>query len=178
MRLVTPLVRRGIAVVAIGFVSVFGGRTLSAQPPSGTAGGSTSGLLFDALAQMDSVLFDASFVSCDADKANAIFSEDVEFYHDRTGLATGEAVRESTRKLTASCPRDRGVVRMIVPGTLRVHRLKDYGAVQTGMHRFVETGNPSSEVAEFVHVWHKTAQGWRLVRVLSFDHHSPTSPVR
>ena len=138
----------------------------------------TSGPLYDELARMDSLLFDASFVSCNADKANAIFAEDVEFYHDRTGLSTGEAVRENTRKLTASCPRDHGVVRMIVPGTLRVHRLKDYGAVQTGVHRFVEKGNPSGEVAEFVHVWHKTAQGWRLVRVLSFDHHSPTSPVR
>ena len=63
------------------------------------AGGLQSGELFDALVQMDRALFEASFETCDAAKANSIFADDVEFYHDQTGLAVGEQVRENTRRL-------------------------------------------------------------------------------
>jgi hypothetical protein len=43
------------------------------------ADSSQSGVLYEELARMDSVLFDASFVSCNAEVANAIFADDVEF---------------------------------------------------------------------------------------------------
>ena len=78
MHLVSRLARRLVTLLAIGLVSIFGGRTLSAQSPSAPGDGLTSGPLFDALARMDSILFDASFGSCDAAKANAIFAADVE----------------------------------------------------------------------------------------------------
>lgn len=132
--------------------------------------GLRSGELFDALARMDSALFDASFASCDAAKANAIFTEDIEFYHDQTGLAVGEQVRVNTRRLTASCPGTRGVTRTLVPGTLRVYPIENYGAVQMGMHRFDERGAPTSTVARFVNVWRLQDGTWRLARVLSLDH--------
>lgn len=172
MRLVTSLVRRGIAVLAIGLVSVFGGRTLSAQRPADTANDSTSGPLFDALARMDSILFDVSFGSCDAARANAIFATDVEFYHDQTGLAAGEQLRENIRRLTAACPRGRGVTRSVVPGSLRVYPVAGYGAVQMGTHRFDERGAPTSTLTRFVHVWQHENGEWRLARVLSLDHHA------
>ncbi len=177
MRLVTTLVRRVITVLAIGLASVICGRTLSAQPPSDTADGSTSGPLFDALARMDSILFDASFGSCDAARANAIFATDVEFYHDQMGVTAGEQVRENTRRLTAACPRDRGVTRSVVPGSLRVYPVAHYGAVQMGTHRFDERGAAASTLTRFVHVWHLENGEWRLARVLSLDHHAvPPQP--
>lgn len=143
--------------------------------------GLRSGALFDALAQMDRALFDASFVSCDAAKANAIFSDNIEFYHDQTGLATGEQVRENTRRLTSSCPRDRGIERSVVADTLRVYPVEGYGAVQMGVHRFDERGVTTSTLAKFVNVWRLQDERWRLARVLSVDHrtvpsHSPTPP--
>ena len=49
-----------------------------------------SGQLFDALAAMDKELFDAAFVNCDSSRFRALFTDDAEFYHDRTGLAAGE----------------------------------------------------------------------------------------
>jgi hypothetical protein len=134
--------------------------------------GLRSGALFDALAQMDSILFDASFVSCDAAKANAIFTDDVEFYHDQTGLAVGEQVRENTRRLTASCPRERGIKRTIVPGSLRVYPIEGYGAVQMGLHRFDERGVATATLAKFVNVWRLQDGRSQLARVLSFDHHA------
>lgn len=141
-----------------------------ASPLAAQSDTSTSGPLFDELARMDSLIFDASFVSCNADVANAIFSEDIEFYHDKGGAATGEQVRENTRNLTKGCPRTKGVHRELVPGTLRVYPIKDYGAVQLGEHRFVEKGALTSTAARFVHLWRKRNGAWQVTRVLSFDH--------
>lgn len=135
-----------------------------------SADGLRSGALFDELARMDSILFDASFASCDAARANAIFADDVEFYHDEAGLSVGEQVRENTRRLTASCPATRGVVRTVVPGSLRVYPIEGYGAVQMGTHRFDERGASTSTLAQFVSVWRLQEGRWRLARVLSLDH--------
>lgn len=134
--------------------------------------GLTSGELFDALARMDEAMFHASFVACDAEKANAIFAEDVEFYHDQTGFAAGEQVRENTRRLTASCPGRNGVTRSVVAGSLRVYPIHDYGAAQMGTHRFDERGSNSSTLARFVSLWRLQDGRWRLTRVLSLDHRS------
>ncbi len=131
---------------------------------------SASGPLYDELARMDSILFDAAFVSCNIEKTNSLFTDDIEFYHDKTGLERGQQVRESFRRLTASCPRDRGIRRELVAGTLRVYPIKDFGAVQMGVHRFVQRGAPTYTVARFVTLWQKTDGGWIIPRVLSFDH--------
>ncbi len=131
---------------------------------------STSGPLYDELARMDSILFDAAFVSCDIKKTNSLFTDDIEFYHDKTGLERGPQVRESFRRLTESCPRERGIRRELVPGTLRVYPIKDFGAVQVGVHTFRERGAPTYTVARFVTLWQKKDGGWIIPRVLSFDH--------
>ena len=124
-----------------------------------------SGPLFDELAGLDSALFEAAFVTCDADKFRAIFTEDAEFYHDRGGASYGDAVR--TMK---SCPRDDGVTRTLVPGSLEVYPMADYGAIQIGRHTFARAGEPGSEIAQFVHLWKREGTSWKLARVLSFDH--------
>ena len=124
-----------------------------------------SGPLFDALARMDKELFDAAFVNCDAGRFRALFTDDAEFYHDRTGLAVGDAAR--TMK---SCPRDNGVTRTLIAGSLEVYPMQAYGAVQVGRHVFAKKGEPGSEVARFVHLWKQENGAWRLARVLSFDH--------
>lgn len=164
-----PLLLGALMVVAVAAPS-----TLRAQPAQTGAGPdpSTSGALYEELARMDSLLFDASFVSCDAEIANAIFTDDVEFYHDQTGFQSSEETRENTRRLTESCPAERGVTRAVVEGSLRAYSIEGYGAVQTGRHRFDERGASTSTVARFVHLWHREGEAWRLARVLSFDHTS------
>ncbi len=121
--------------------------------------------LFAELARMDQELFDAAFVTCDQIKFRSLFTEDAEFYHDRTGAAYGEDVR--TLK---SCPRDNGVRRVLVPGSLEVYPIANYGAVQIGRHLFTREGEQGAEVAKFVHLWQEKDGVWRLARVLSFDH--------
>ena len=134
-------------------------------PSPGTA---TSGPLFDELARLDSLMFDASFVQCDIEARNALFTDDVEFYHDKNGFSAGADVR----KPITECPRDQGLTRELVAGSLEVYPLDDYGAVQTGTHRFREAGAPGATVARFVHVWKKENGTWKISRVLSFDHRS------
>jgi hypothetical protein len=164
-------VARRIAVATSGLILMLAqAPVLRAEEVPGLGGGLDSGPLFDELARMDSAIFDASFVTCDAAKANAIFADDVEFYHDKDGLSSGEQVRENTRRLTASCPARHGVTRTIVPGSLRVYPIEGYGAVQVGVHRFDERGSATSTVARFVSVWRMQDKTWRLARVLSLDH--------
>jgi ketosteroid isomerase-like protein len=137
---------------------------------------STSGALFDELARMDSLVFDATYVACDTQRINALFTDDVEFYHDRTGFHSGAEVRADFARLAATCPRGRGVTRELIPGTLRVYPIHDYGAVQMGMHRFVEKGSSTATVAQFVHVWRKKDGVWKISRELSFEHRGADAP--
>ena len=160
------------SVVAIGSILLMLGHAplLRAHDVPGMERGLDTGALFDDLARMDSALFEASFVQCDAAKANAIFADDVEFYHDKDGLSSGEQVRKNTRRLAASCPRKNGVTRTVVAGSLQVFPIQGYGAVQVGVHRFDERGAATSTLARFVHVWRLEDKTWRLARILSLDH--------
>lgn len=162
--------RLGLALASI--VLLAAGGELRAQTVPQAGDGLRSGPLYEELARLDKALFDASFVTCDAAQANAIFTDDVEFYHDKDGLSVGEQVRENTRRLTASCPGKHGVTRTIVPGTLRVYPIDQYGAMQVGSHRFDERGAATSTVAQFISLWRLQDGKWRLARVISFDHQS------
>lgn len=126
---------------------------------------SRSGALFDELARMDTELFEAAFVACDQERFRSYFAADAEFYHDRTGASFGKDAW--TLK---SCPRQNGVTRTLVKGSLAVYPMKGYGAIQMGRHTFTKEGEPGSEVAQFVHLWKSEGGRWRLARVLSFDH--------
>jgi Domain of unknown function (DUF4440) len=144
--------------------------------PATASDPSKSGALFDELARMDSLVFDATYVSCDTQRINALFTDDVEFYHDRTGFHSGAQVRADFARLAATCPRGRGITRELIPGTLRVYPINDYGAVQMGIHRFVEKGSSTATVAQFVHLWRKKDGVWKISRALSFEHRSTEVP--
>lgn len=133
---------------------------------------STSGALYDELARMDSTLFDATYVTCDTARLAALMMDDVEFYHDRMGLESGTKLRQSFQRLTQSCPRGQGITREVVAGSMHVYPIANYGAVQTGEHRFVERGVATMTVARFVHVWRRQGDVWKVARILSFDHQS------
>ena len=52
--------------------------------------------------------------------------------------------------------------------------LSNYGAIETGRHRFFQTAGGQNErevtVSRFVHLWQKTDSGWKISRALSYDH--------
>lgn len=160
---------RASAVTVTGpGLALRGARDAQAADPS------QAGALFDALVRADSLLFDASYVACDTVRVNALLADDVEFYHDRTGARRGAEVRADFARLAQNCPREKGVRRELVPGSVHVYPLPGFGAVETGEHRFVERGASAVVAARFVHVWREQG-GWRAARLVSFDHH--TSPL-
>lgn len=120
---------------------------------------------------LDTKLF-AAYNTCDLETLGAIVVDDLEFYHDKNGLMTGKAAFvDSISKYICG-----KVKRALVPGTLEVHPLKGYGAVEIGTHTFCQTdskGNCTSPAgpARFVMLWQQTGDTWKLTRVISFDHH-------
>jgi hypothetical protein len=117
---------------------------------------------------LDAALFDA-YNRCDLEKFSSFLADDVEFYHDQGGVTLGNA------KLTESikqniCGGD--VKRELVQGTLQVHYMKGYGAVEIGVHRFLhpQSHTPTGE-GRFIHLWQYKDGAWKITRAISFDHH-------
>lgn len=125
------------------------------------------GVLFDSISVADSLLFDAYFVRCDAEATIAMYTADAEFYHDRDGLKVGAAALDAFRN---DCPRDRGMRRAIVPGTVRVFGIAGFGAVQLGRHRFIQSDRANDTEAKFIQLWQRTPNGWRATKTISIDH--------
>lgn len=126
--------------------------------------------LFRTIASLDGELFDA-YNRCDLEKLGSFFTEDLEFYHDQTGLSRGrqDMVDAVKKNICGKVRRD------LVPGTLEVYPLKGYGAVQIGSHRFCDSKTHEkcgevSGIAKFVMLWQNKDGGWKITRVISFDH--------
>ena len=121
------------------------------------------------IAQLDDAVFDA-FNRC-ADPGQfkrhaSYFASDVEFYHDTGGVThTRRAMLANTRRYACG-----HYTRERVPGTLKVYPIKDYGALEQGIHRFCQIGGGCDGEADFTILWQRTAQGWRIARVLSYGH--------
>ena len=135
---------------------------------SGAAVGQTSSTLYVEIAAMDKKLFDA-FNARNIEIVGNIFDETLEFYHDRAGVAGYEETMKQTKENFAQPASPR---RELVPGTLKVYPIKNYGAIQIGSHRFChdENGKADCGVFQFVHVWQKKDGKWKLTRVISYDH--------
>lgn len=126
--------------------------------------------LFQTIEALDAQMFDA-YNRCDLEKLGPYFTEDLEFYHDQTGLSRGRQALVDAVKQNI-CGKVR---RDLVAGTLEVYPLKNYGAVEIGVHRFCDpktnqTCGEASGVAKFVMLWQNTDGAWKITRVISFDH--------
>jgi hypothetical protein len=136
-------------------------------PSVGQAQAQTDGNALTAtITALDTRVFDA-YNRCDLVAFGGLFTRDVEFYHD-TGGATFDrrTVVSNTKKYICNKVR-----RELIPGTLKVYPIKDYGALEEGEHRFCELSTGVCEgVAKFVIVWKQTGPNWQITRVLSYGH--------
>ena len=126
--------------------------------------------LHDSIAYLDSVFFNA-FNTRSLEKLKPLLSENLEFYHDLGGVTNYNQNIDAFRKTFES---DRMVRRELVRGSLEVYPIKDYGAVETGIHRFYATEKGQEEKlsseAKFVHVWQKKDGQWKISRIISYGH--------
>jgi hypothetical protein len=126
-----------------------------------------SGALFDKIQSLDTQLFDA-YNHCDIRTLETLVSDDLEFYHDKTGLARGRALFITAIKENI-CGK---VERTLVKGSMEVYPLNGFGAVQVGVHRFHQAGHPEDlgGEAKFVTIWMNVGGSWKITRAISFDH--------
>ena len=126
--------------------------------------------LFQTVSALDTKLFDA-YNHCDLNTLGAMVADDLEFYHDKTGLSVGKQVFLDAIKNNI-CGK---VHRTLVPGTLEVYPLNGYGAVEIGIHHFTHPGlDDELGEAKFVTIWQNKDGSWKITRAISYDH----EPVR
>ncbi len=131
----------------------------------------TQKALYDTIAHMDSVLFNAFNHHSPANLAliKTLFTKDLEFYHDKTGLTNYDYNMDFfTRTLNGNMD----LVRTLVPGSMEVYPIKGYGAIQLASHRFCHTENGKQDCGtfKFVHIWKYADGKWQIARIVSYDH--------
>jgi ketosteroid isomerase-like protein len=116
----------------------------------------------------DSALF-AAFNARDLNRFHTFFARDLEFYQDNEGV---ENYAQTMRDFAQMFAQSAQIRRSLVPGTLEVYPVKNYGAIEIGSHQFCHAENGKDECGtfRFVHIWKRTRAGWRITRVVSYAH--------
>lgn len=144
-------------------------------PPQSSAGDPTSAKRLSAtIVALDTQAFEA-FNHCE-DPAQlhrhaGFFADDIEFYHDTGGVTwTRKAMLANTKKYVCGHYR-----RERIDGSVQVYPVKDFGAIEQGVHRFCQIDTGSCDgMADFVIVWRLENGEWRITRVLSYGHRANT----
>jgi len=150
---------------AVLFLFLFG----LAPSSAGAQSSPTPDPLYQTIQSLDTKLFDA-YNHCDLPTLGAMVADDLEFYHDQTGLSVGKAPFIAAIKQNI-CGK---VERTIVPGSMEVYPLKGYGAVEIGVHRFHHSGEEALGEAKFVTLWRNKDGAWKVTRAISYNHESVT----
>jgi hypothetical protein len=145
-------------------ISLFTSITASAQNQDTYVYKPQSQALYNTIVQMDSIYFSA-YNTCDMDKQAAIYADSIEFYHDGGGLETSKkallsAIRENI------CGK---VTRVLVKGSIEVYQIPNFGAVEIGLHRFINhaENDALSKPDKFVIIWRYRNGRWQITRVIS-----------
>jgi len=126
----------------------------------------------------DADLFATFFQGCDPARLAKQVTPDLEMYHDREGVVTTSGAafvalyaKQCEAKKASDAWRSR---RELLPETLHVDPVPGFGAIEEGEHVFYERKGDGPEKlvgrARFVQLWKKGPDGWRVARILSFDH--------
>ncbi len=124
----------------------------------------TDSELHKTIMELDGKMFDA-YNNCDIETQADLMDEDLEFYHDMAGLATSKQdILTSIEKNICG-----KVTRTLVEGSVEVHKIEGYGAVELGMHRFFNNQEPEAEskASRFIIIWKQHGEDWKISRVIS-----------
>ena len=120
--------------------------------------------LYQKILDLDAAYFDA-YNTCDIDGQAGLLDESLEFYHDQGGLSTSKTeILESIRENICG-----KVSRSLVEGSVEVHEIKGFGAVELGLHRFFNREEPDAESkpSRFITVWKQDGDRWLMHRIIS-----------
>lgn len=124
--------------------------------------------LFGVIMQQDSLLFDA-FNRRDFDLFKDFFSGDLEVYQDNTGVRNYDEAMMAFKELFN---RNYVLKRELVKTSLEVYPVKNFGAIETGLHTFCHTENGKLDCAtfKFMHVWNNNNGKWKIKRLITYGH--------
>lgn len=120
--------------------------------------------LFEQIVAMDKLFFDA-YNTCDLTTQDSIYSEKIEFLHDKAGLITSkEEILKGTK--ANICGK---VTRYLLPESVEVYPINNYGAVEIGRHRFYNNQEPDAKSipSKFIIVWKNENGKWKITKVIS-----------
>ncbi len=115
-----------------------------------------------------------AYNACDMHAMGELLTDDVEFYHDKTGLtASRPAVLQSLRNGPCADPAMH-LRREAVADSLQFHPLAGGFALLSGTHRFYVQRDGTPEhldgQAEFTNLWQAVDGHWRMRRIYSYAH--------
>jgi hypothetical protein len=120
--------------------------------------------LYDEILEMDEKFFNA-YNNCDLETQASIYSDRIEFFHDKGGLMTSkEQIIEGTKNNICG-----KVTRELIEGSVEVYPINDYGAVQIGYHKFFNNQEPDAESipSKFIAIWQNDNGTWKMTKVIS-----------
>ena len=128
----------------------------------------TSGPLYNEIAHMDTLLFDA-FNSRNIDRLKQFFDTSLELYQDNIGVRN---YKETIDAFSNLFKMDYVLTRKLVSGSMEVYPIKGYGAIQTGMHVFshIENGKYQEGTFKFMQIWQKKDNVWHVTREITYGH--------
>jgi hypothetical protein len=133
--------------------------------------------LYRTIKSLDKKLFEA-YNTCDLTTMSDLVDQNLEFYHDRSGLAVGRSSFLASIKNNI-CHK---VQRQLVASSLQIYPLENYGAIELGAHTFCNLAetpvckDETNGIGRFLMLWQKQGEQYRLTRVVSYDHMS--GPLR
>jgi len=160
MKIIFPV--KQMIVLSLLFLSVIG---LQAQEMKVAP---TSQSLYDEIARVDSILFIA-FNTQNFESFKGFFTDDLEWFQDNGGLIPSDKVMENFKN---NFQKENKLTRTLLKGSLEVHPLKNYGAIEIGTHQFRHKENGKEEIGnfKFLMIWQNKNGSWKISRVISYDH--------
>lgn len=116
------------------------------------------------IVKMDSIYFTA-YNTCDMKTQEALYDENIEFFHDKGGLSTDKKGLLKSLKENI-CNK---VTRTLIKGSVEVYPINNYGAIQIGYHKFFNKQEPNAKSvpSKFIVVWKKDNENWKMTKVIS-----------
>jgi hypothetical protein len=128
----------------------------------------TNGPLYNEIAELDSLQFGA-FNARNLDQLMNYFDGSLELYQDNTGVRNYDQTKQAFGGLFKM---NYVLTRKLIPGSMEVYPIKDYGAIETGQHTFshVENGQLQVGTFKFMQIWQKKDGVWRVTREITYGH--------
>lgn len=133
-------------------------------------------LIAKSIREADSIFWIA-YNACDVEKMASMFTDDLEFYHDKGGMTTSRTDFVKSIKEGLCGSTEWRLRREVMEGSVQIFPMNGYGALISGEHVFYVNQTGKKEYLDgygkFMHLWMYSDGLWKMSRVLSYDHKAP-----